>query len=159
MKTLILVRHAETQHGFDMADKDRELKMNGIKEAETMAKRLTDKNILPEIIVSSYAKRTMQTTEKMAAVFNVTNLKIEYLESLYNASPLHIKAAIAAIDDVYNSIMIVCHNPGISDFVNALKSKTTFGMPTAGVAVFTIETNSWNDFFESKNELILFDYP
>ncbi|MFM2225176.1 MAG: hypothetical protein RJA07_1378 [Bacteroidota bacterium] len=159
MKTLILVRHAETQPGYDMADKDRELKMNGIKEAETMAKRLTEKNILPQIIVSSHAKRTMQTAETMAAVFGIESLKIKYLESLYNASPSHIQDAISAIDDTYTSAMIVCHNFGITDFVNALKSNTTFGMPTAGVAIFAIKTNCWKDFSESKNELILFDYP
>ena len=58
MKTLLIIRHAKSS--WDIAslnDFDRSLNERGKKDAPRMAKRLKEKDIYPDVMISSPAKR------------------------------------------------------------------------------------------------------
>ena len=67
MKKLFIIRHAKSDwQDITLDDYDRPLNEKGEKNAPFMGKLLKEKNIRPDIIIASPAKRTMQTAELIA---------------------------------------------------------------------------------------------
>ena len=62
-------------------------------------------------------------------------------------------------DVAFNSIMIVGHNPGFTDFANYLVPDLTHNIPTCGLVSVTVDTDDWNLKAEKKIELAAYDYP
>ena len=66
---------------------------------------------------------------------------------------------IARQDVGFNSIMIVGHNPGLTEFANFLVPGLTRNIPTCGVVSVLLDSDDWS-IGEGKNaELVLYDYP
>jgi phosphohistidine phosphatase len=66
---------------------------------------------------------------------------------------------VVAQDDGFNSLMIVCHNPGLTDFANFLVPGLTNNLPTAGVVSEQIDQEDWSLYKRPKTTLLAFDYP
>ncbi len=159
-KTLILMRHAKTEAAqFNQKDFDRQLTERGINDAAVMGQRLADKGLHPDNIVCSTAKRTQQTAKIISEHLNYKN-EIEQNEQLYLCSAHTIEDCVLAIDDKINCAMIIAHNPGISEFVFDCNSKIiSEAMPTAALAVFSFDAESWKDFTKSKKNIEFYDQP
>src|SRR6266699_5476706 len=66
MKTLLLLRHAKSSwKNSDADDHERSLNKRGKKDAPRMGRLLRDENLLPDLIVSSSAKRCRKTLERV----------------------------------------------------------------------------------------------
>lgn len=116
MKTLILLRHAKSSWDFpDLSDHDRPLNNRGKKDAPLMTEVLKKKNIAIDLIISSTSKRTMETAKVFA---NTLNLKIIEDRNLYLASEPEIIRMAKEIDDCYDSVILVGHNPGMTNLIN-----------------------------------------
>ncbi len=77
MKTLLLVRHAKSS--WDVAgldDLERPLNERGKKDAPEMAKRVKERNIHPDIFLSSSAKRAYKTAKLFAKEFGLAKSEI-----------------------------------------------------------------------------------
>ena len=66
---------------------------------------------------------------------------------------------IAEQDTGFNNIMIVGHNPGLTDFVNYLVPNLTDNIPTCGFVSFTIDLEDWNLDRGIETESVIYDYP
>ena len=67
MKTLFLIRHAKSSwDDTALADKDRPLNDRGKRDAPKMGKRLADRDVNPDLILSSPAMRALTTAEIIA---------------------------------------------------------------------------------------------
>ena len=85
MKTILLMRHAKSSwkdHNLD--DFERPLKKRGKKDARAMAQILVEKELLPQKLFSSSAKRACQTAE-IVIEESKSNIPVEYLDQLYMA--------------------------------------------------------------------------
>jgi phosphohistidine phosphatase len=78
---------------------------------------------------------------------------------LYHAGVRRIIDVLAEQDAAFNSIMIVGHNPGFTDFANHLVQDLTHNIPTCGVVSVIIDTDDWDLKTEKKIELATYDYP
>src|SRR4051812_10889447 len=66
MKTLLILRHAKAKRNdSDSDDHERSLNKRGKKDAPKMGQLLRDENLLPDLIVSSAAKRCRKTAEQI----------------------------------------------------------------------------------------------
>jgi phosphohistidine phosphatase len=64
MKTLFLIRHAKSSwDDIALPDKDRSLNDRGRRDAPKMGKRLAKRNVTPDLILSSPARRALTTAE------------------------------------------------------------------------------------------------
>src|SRR5690349_23982939 len=87
MKTLLLVRHAKSSwDAAGLDDFDRPLNERGKKDAPEMAKRIKDRNIHPDLFLSSPAKRAHKTAKLFAEEFGISKSEISLKEKLYGAS-------------------------------------------------------------------------
>ncbi len=160
MKTLTIVRHAKSSWNEPgLSDRERPLNKRGKRDAPVMGKRIADAGIRPSLIVSSPATRAWTTAQVIAEQLAYP---VEFLQretDLYLASLNDLLDVVVAQDEGFNSMMIVGHNPGLTDFVNYLSPGLTNNLPTAGVVSVSIDQDHWKLYERPQTELFLHDYP
>lgn len=158
MKKLILVRHAKSDWGdVSLSDHNRLLNERGLQAAPMMGQRLLSKQIIPDLIVSSTAYRATATAKLMAAELECLD-KITSNANIYEAGTQTLQEIIRRLDDAYDQVMLVGHNPGFSMLVNELQKQEFIpGMPTCATAVLSFDVEHWADV--KQGELLDYDYP
>ena len=160
MKTLTIVRHAKSSwKDASLADRDRPLNRRGERDAPAMGRRIAKAGIRPSLIVSSPAKRAWTTAKIIADEIGYPREFLQRENSLYMASLNDLLDVVVAQDEGFNSLMVVGHNPGLTDFVNFLSPKLTYNLPTAGVVSVNIDRDDWNLYERPETELAYYDYP
>jgi len=160
MKTLTLVRHAKSswKHA-GISDRERPLNARGKRDAPVMGACIQRHGIRPSLIVSSPAKRAWQTARIIAQeiVYPLEFLQRE--ESLYLASLDQLLDVVASQDNGFNHLMVVGHNPGLTDFANFLSPGLTNNLQTAAVVSVEIDRDDWMLYERPKTRLLVYDYP
>lgn len=136
MKKLFLLRHAKSDwHAGAADDFARPLNSRGQKDAARMGEWLVRNDYIPKIIIGSPAVRVRQTIKLLGK--SVSDIEVIWNENLYNASAETINAIAAEHLENFSAVMIVAHNPGISQAAFAYGG--TGAMPTCGLAVIELD--------------------
>ena len=160
IKTLLLIRHAKSSwDNISASDFDRTLNERGKKDAPAMAKRLFNRKIPVDAIISSPAKRAKKTASFFAHEYGIDENKIIYKTELYAAPQMIFYNVVKEIDNSLNHVALFSHNPGITEFANSLTGFRVDNMPTCSIFAIKTELKDWNDFREAKKEFWFFDYP
>jgi phosphohistidine phosphatase len=163
MKTLYVVRHAKSSwDDSSLADFDRPLNERGKADAPRMGKRLKEKEIAPDFLLSSPAKRAHSTAKRIAEALNFPKDNIKTDRKLYHADADEILDVVRGIPDKHNSVFIFGHNPGLTDFVNTMihdRKEFIDNVPTCGIVAFNIPVDSWKKMEFGKGDFLFFDYP
>ena len=158
MKKLLIVRHAKTSWKDGVDDFDRTLKKKGILNAPFMAEKLLSRGLNIKQIISSSANRTTETTHLINSILKLDESKISFLKVLYLAPPNTLINAIKTADDEVDELMIIAHNPGVSQAVNYLANEHFENIPTSGMACILFDINSWSE-IKNNGTLGFFIYP
>lgn len=158
MKKLLLVRHAKSGwEDFSQPDHNRPLNKRGLADAPMMGQRLLHKQIVPELIVSSTAYRAEATAKLLATELQLLD-KIITDTNIYEAGIGHLMEVIFGLDDRFNQVMLVGHNPGFTMLTNYLQDdKHIDNMQTCATALLSFDIDSWADVKAGK--LLDYDYP
>ena len=160
MKTLYLFRHAKSSwEDSSLGDFDRPLNERGKRDAPIMAERLLKKEVLPDLILSSSAKRAKKTAKKVAKGIGYPKKEIEYKRAIYDSDEDDLLKLIKQISDSYESLMLFGHNPEFTGFANDLADEAIDNIPTAGVVCIEFEVENWADIEIGKGNMVFFDYP
>ncbi len=149
-KTLLLMRHAKSSWKEEnVKDCDRPLTKRGKKDAPMMARFLKKKNLLPDLILCSSAKRARHTVRAILEELNISDEIVIELESLYLAEPQAYMEAIQEQSDDTNCILVVGHNPGLEALAQIL-SDSVVSLPTATVAEIKLPIKKWSALSETS---------
>ena len=160
MKQLILIRHAKSSwDDASLSDFERPLNERGKKDAPAMAKKLRDKKIEIDAMVSSPAKRARQTAKHFTKAFDLKKKNVALEPKLYEADDENFYEVVENFKNKWNSVAIVSHNPGITSFAHSLTESRIDDMPTCGIFAVKISADEWKDFRQAKKEFWFFDYP
>ena len=160
MKILTIVRHAKSSwNDTSLSDRKRPLNKRGERDAPIMGKRISDHGIRPSLIVTSPATRAWKTAKIIAHELNYPKEFLQREDHLYLASRDEILDIIVAQDNGFNNLMVVGHNPGLTDLVNFLQPGLTINLPTAGVVSVQFDQDNWNFFERPVTELLVHDWP
>ncbi len=160
MKKLFIVRHAKSSwDNPKLDDYDRPLNKRGKRNAPEMGKRLAQKNIKPDLIISSPAKRAASTAKRIAREISYPVDKIIKNDRIYHGSNSEVIDVIRNVKDSVNTLMIFGHNPGFTDLANYLSGSNIYNIPTCGVVEIDFNINTWKDIDRNGGDLIEFDYP
>lgn len=160
MKKLYIVRHAKSSWKNPLIDDfDRDLNERGYRDAPRMAYRLKEKHLVPDLLLSSPAKRALLTCEKFAEVLNYPQEKIKTERKLYHASEDQILEVLKACNDKHNIVMYFGHNPGLTDFVNHFTGTFIDNVPTCGIVACSLTIHSWKDLKWDEAKIDFYDYP
>ncbi|MCK5710671.1 MAG: histidine phosphatase family protein [Deltaproteobacteria bacterium] len=159
-KTLILVRHAKSSwKDKTLNDIKRPLNKRGNRDAPKMGQYMAKNKIQPEVIFSSPGLRALTTARLLSLKIDIKPTDIIINEKIYTFDSEDLLNVIKALKDKYEKVMIVAHNPAITDLVNYLSGSKIDNVPTCGVAVLKFPINSWKKVSKNKAKLDSFDYP
>jgi phosphohistidine phosphatase len=160
LKTLTIVRHAKSSWSdTSLSDAKRPLNRRGKRDAPMMGERILEHGIRPSLIVSSPATRAWSTAKIIAEAINYPREFLQKEKNLYLASLDRILDVVMAQDNGFNNLMIVGHNPGLTDFVNFLIPGLTNNLPTAGVVSVEIDRDDWSLYERPAAKLLVHDWP
>lgn len=161
MKTIFLVRHAQAVDKNEIpSDFDRSLTQNGIKDAETMAKRLKEANIIPDLFISSPAKRAIETANIFAKELNYLQKNTVLKNIIYEKSSVEsLLNMLQEVDDKYSTIILFGHDPTISLLAQFLIKGFQKNIPKCGVVGIGFKKDSWREIKRAEGKLKLFESP
>jgi len=160
MKNLFLVRHAKSDwSNSELDDFDRPLNKRGIKDAPFMAKLLKSKIKKIDAIYSSPANRALSTANYFAESFGISLDDIIQDSNLYLSSYEILIKCIKDFENTYNDVIMVSHNPGITDLSNYLSNVYIDNIPTSGIVALKFSEDSWEKIGKKKCKFVFFEYP
>jgi len=144
VKTLFLVRHAKSSWNDPaLPDKDRPLNDRGERDARRLGKRLAKRDVKPDVIVSSPARRALATAGIIARKLDFRVKDIQVSDRLYAVEPDDLLQVIRGLGDKVKSAMLVGHNPELTELAQRLSDEIAY-MPTCAVAEFRFDARSWS---------------
>lgn len=142
-RELVLMRHADAvPAAIGGQDFERELSRTGRDQARQAARRLAAEAPAVERILYSPAQRTAATAQLVAAELVLPEAALVADRSLYAASPEAIRAAIAGAHGGARVLLVVGHNPGISELAGELSGQLGH-LPTAGFQRCVLDDGDW----------------
>ena len=148
MKELLVYRHAKAVDAAEAAnDHERDLRPKGAKAAQAIGDILSDRRLLPDLILTSDATRAVRTAELCEQAFS-TRVDVLALAALYDCEPRDYLELISRQPDVVTRLMVVGHNPTLEDLVAALTG-TSLRLKTGAVARIQLPISSWKEILES----------
>lgn len=161
MLRLTFIRHAKTEPAHPgQEDWDRVLEARGQRDAPEMGRRLKGCYPKPEKVLSSPAVRAITTATIIARELGVSASKVIQDERLYLASPKQMLAVIHELGGPAKHLMIVGHNPGITEFADAISGERSIdNMPTCAVYTLEFDIKDWSELIWASGVNAEFDYP
>jgi phosphohistidine phosphatase len=164
MKTLYLIRHAKSSWDDpNQGDFERPLNKRGKKDAPVMARRLKERRVIPDFMITSPATRAYETCKEFAKIlgFDKDNIKTE--KRLYHANEDQILNVLRDLKererDEEEVVFLFGHNPGLTEFANLLLHESIDNIPTCGVVKAQLNINLWKEAGFGCGKLIFFDFP
>ena len=160
MRTLVFMRHARsvlTRPG--QTDFERSLTTRGRLETPVMARTLAQHGICPELIISSPAARALMTARLVAEELRLADHVISVETALYEASRDHYLELLSRLSAGVQTVLFVGHNPGITEFINALAPGAVGDMPPGGVAGVAVDVTQWSDVRNNCGSLLFVEHP
>lgn len=160
MLRLVLLRHGKSSwDDARLDDFERPLAPRGLRNVPEMGRRLARRGIVPDLVVSSPAVRALATARGVAREIGYREDRIREAPELYLATPDEILAVIRATPAAVGALMVVGHNPGLTELANRLDDIRLDNMPTAAMLCVEFEASTWSDIRPDEAELCWFDYP
>ena len=114
MKTLYILRHGQKDDSnINEYDFDVKLTSKGKEDSKKIGQKLKEKNIMPDLIVSSPAMRARTTAQIVADEINYSK-NIMFNEVIYQAFLNEILESITYTFDTVDTLLIVGHNPSLT---------------------------------------------
>ena len=166
-KTLCLLRHAKSSWADPALDDfDRPLNQRGRASAVPLGLYIDDKELRPDSILCSSARRTRETLGLLLPwLHGEATVRIE--RGLYLASADELLLRLRRMEDEVSCLLMIGHNPGFEDLADALtgagdvfaSTAMQEKFPTAALAVLDFDAPHWADIAPGKGELRAFVTP
>ena len=159
-RELLVLRHAKSAWDTDAAtDIERPLARRGRKACRRIAAWLRENGLLPDLVVSSPAKRARQTARRVLEAAGGDPETIVWDKTIYGGGITDLRAILAQANPTFRRVMVVGHNPAFEMFVEwlhgdgmeALDGKKPF--PTAALAWFGMPED-WRELDEGDGDLV-----
>ena len=151
MKTIYLIRHAESPWKKGEPDMNRTLSKKGKKDAITLSKQLLLK---PDLIISSPAIRTKQTIIYFAKELNYDLNKIDFEINIYEAPLSNLIKKVNLIDNNNNTTLLIGHNPGITLLANYLTGDSLSPVEPCTTIKIELEIDNWNEIIAGIGQIV-----
>ena len=142
MKTLLILRHAKSSWSDPgMTDYDRPLNDRGKGDAPRIGRLIADQGLVPDVILSSSAKRARKTAKKVVAGGELP-CEPQLLDEFYLAPAETYIETLRQQPDELQRIMVIGHNPGLEELVVMLTG-TSLALPTAALVQVDFDIATW----------------
>lgn len=159
-KTLYLVRHAKALSSGSLEDHERPLSEQGEGEAREIGSLMAREGWMPDCVLSSPAVRALDTARLLCGELGFDEGRIVRIPELFHAEAGRFMWSLRKRLLAETAVLVVGHNPGITDVANLLVEGAGIGdMPTASLVVLDLELEAWQDLRGAKGERRAFAIP
>jgi phosphohistidine phosphatase len=141
LRTLILMRHGDAEDA--PSDHERPLSARGRQQCAGVGRQLREAGVEPGAVICSSAERARVSAELVVEALGSSRAPAVDA-TLYLAEPRAYLAAVHGVDDGIEALLLVAHNPGLSDLASRLLGEHV-ALPTAGYAIIERELGSWRE--------------
>ncbi len=120
---------------------------------------LKNKRISPDLILSSPAKRAFQTAKILAKELEYPHEKIQRNQHVYLAAVDTLVNIIQNAPDESQRMMLIGHNPGLTQLANYLADARIANIPTTGIVEIHFDVHHWRKIAAMSGKLASFDFP
>ncbi len=163
-RQLWLLRHAEAKQDSTLQDFDRPLHQRGVEEAEKMGAWMRQQHLLPDLWLSSPARRAMSTAGLVCGQLAADEQAIQIDQRLYFKGIGAIKAMLAELPKTNRCVLLVGHNPDFELLLAGLHAsgqlaeRVGVAFPTATLARFAMP-EEWHGLTRGCAELLAITSP
>jgi phosphohistidine phosphatase len=161
VKRFVIFRHAKSSWDKrGLADHDRPLAERGRRDGPRMGERLAARGFRPDLLLVSSARRARQTAELIEPALKHDGLTQAIDPDIYLASPAKLIAILKAVRDDVDQLVLVGHNPGLTQLANLLLPELRLhNLPTAAAVGIESQARHWRDVDSAALRLWFYDYP
>ena len=160
MHQLHLLRHTKSSWDDDADDHERPLNRRGREAARLIGESLLKAAGALDLVLCSSALRTRETAELALAGFDRPP-RVLYEDALYLASASDLLERLRLVDERYDNVMVIGHNPGLHELAVALAAPGSAGFSTlangkfpTGVRVRFVIATSWAEIDSTRHRLV-----
>ncbi len=152
-KILYLARHAKSDwKRHALSDFERPLNSRGQRDAQLMASILKAKETTPDLILSSPAIRAKETAH---IYHHALDGELHFDVRIYEASHLNLYYIAQEAFQKVDHLMIVGHNPGLTDLHNILSDTPLYNLVTGAIVAIVFEKK----IERHRGKQLFFEYP
>jgi phosphohistidine phosphatase len=166
MRRLMLLRHAKSDRPHGVADRERPLAPRGHEAAPLMGGYLAEELLLPDLVLISSSKRTLETWELVAPMLpEKPATQIE--PRIYEAPTQRLLDVVQETEREVRTLLMIGHNPGFEELASQLTghgdryaaARMSQKFPTCGLAVIDFSIEDWRDVASRGGRLDRFVTP
>ncbi len=156
------MRHAKSSwKDSSLSDEQRPLNKRGKRAAPVVGAKLKELGIEIDLAISSPANRAHTTGRIVTEILGYEPKEILVREEVYEFSfaGSGVKQIVSEIDPAHKTVILFGHNPTFSALSADWSGGKIGDMPTAAVACFDVEIDSWKDFEGASKQMRFYIYP
>lgn len=150
-KKVYIVRHAKAAESLN--DYERPLTAVGLAKTIELGDALVRNGARLDALYASAALRTRQTAGKLAEMLDFPAEKTVYDEALYLTSEEAYFNILVGLDEEVHEVMLVGHNPEVSNLLHFFLPDFTSFMQTGACACITFDAGNWQSIFTAPHQL------
>lgn len=152
-RTLVLLRHAKAEAAGALDDRLRPLALKGRRQAGEVGASLHAAGLVPDLVLVSSAVRTRQTWDLLRGALGLGSDAARLSDELYSAGVRSLVAVLRELDGDPGCVLVVGHEPTVSQTASALAgpgsddaavARVRVGVPTATYSVLDL-AGPWGD--------------
>lgn len=160
VRDVCFVRHAKSSWDDPTErDFDRKLDARGRRDAPMMAHKMHELHLVPDLIITSGAKRALKTARYFQEEFGLPDERFEITNDLYEAAPETVYDIVRGAPDHARFIYVFGHNPTLTWVANSIAGVHIDNVPTCGIVHVQVMMDSWKKFKPEHAAFIGFHYP
>ncbi len=154
MKTLIITRHGKASEALEsQPDILRALSTRGLKDIKVIGRELSKKNLIPGLILSSPAIRSVETARHLAGCLDISKSLVLTRDSLYGNFSNEIFSFMETTCPSEKIVMVVGHNPFLLLMIEYLSGVILESFPTLATLVLDFDIEGWGELTEKKGTM------
>ncbi len=154
------MRHgkAAMQNGPVGVDFARPLTEEGCQEVAMVGRYCQKLSVHPQLVIASTAKRTQMTAQQFTSVYE-TAIETRPEAALYNAGLADLLKVLHDIDDQYQHVLLIGHNPGVTELTQYLTNTSLPSLTAGSLYQLRFNASSWSDLTKQGGQTVLFLSP
>jgi phosphohistidine phosphatase len=162
-RELWLLRHGKSDRDIITEDFDRPLKKRGKRAAKHMGNWMLQQDLIPDLVISSPAKRAIDTAKIVCAALGIIERDIKQDKRMYEEGIERIKSMLISTMVNVKTVLLVGHNPELEALLIDLAGAANMpGMekllPTAALVRLAMPED-WTNLYSGCARVISIIHP
>lgn len=142
-----------------LRDHERPLITKGRERTERVAEFIHQQGLNPDLIISSHATRSFNTAVILAGIVQYPRHEILVESNVYYGATNDLYNIVLALPNTKDMVIIVGHNPGITQLANEFIQNKLDYLPTSAAVAIRFDAAAWEAIPAAAMNVLFTAYP